>query len=115
MQKKTQNRPKYATRFLTLSERKATQKLNVAAAKSFSPVWMLLVQIASMNVFYSMWYLKDITFHEKSTWLWDFFERHVAAFFEASVLKEVRILCVISTITIPKFQNKADHASYFRN
>ena len=29
-----------------------------------------------------------------------FFKRHVAAFFEASVLKEVRILCVISTITI---------------
>ena len=27
-------------------------------------------------------------------------KRHVAAFFEASVLKEVRILCVISTITI---------------
>ena len=27
-------------------------------------------------------------------------KRHVAAFFEASVLKEVHILCVISTITI---------------
>ena len=30
------------------------------------------------------------------------------AFFEASVLKKVRILCVISAITIPDFQNKAD-------
>ena len=43
--------------------------------------------------------------------LWDFLKRHVAAFFEASVLKEVRILCVISTITIPKFQKKADYIS----
>ena len=42
-----------------------------------------------------------------------FFKCHVAAFFEASVLKEVRILCVISTITIPKSQNKADYASLF--
>ena len=38
-------------------------------------------------------------------------KRHVAAFFKASVLKEVCILCVIYTITIPKFQNKADYIS----
>ena len=40
-----------------------------------------------------------------------FFKCHVAAFFESSVLKEVLILYVISAITIPKFQNKANHAS----
>ena len=43
--------------------------------------------------------------------VWNFFKRHVAAFFEASVLQEVRILCVISTITITKFQNKAGYTS----
>ena len=32
--------------------------------------------------------------------LWFFLKLHVAAFFEASVLKDVCILCVISTITI---------------
>ena len=42
-----------------------------------------------------------------------FFKHHAAAFFEASVLKEVRILCFTSTITIPKFQNKAEYASLF--
>ena len=29
-----------------------------------------------------------------------FFKRHVAAYFEASVLKKVRILCAITTITV---------------
>ena len=44
--------------------------------------------------------LGNITFH-KSLWLlWDFFNRFAVAFFEASVLKEVRILCVISTIAV---------------
>ena len=30
----------------------------------------------------------------------DFFKRAVVAFFEASVLREVRILCAISTMTV---------------
>ena len=38
-------------------------------------------------------------FHESLLLLWDFFKHHVASFFEASVLKEIRILCVISIIT----------------
>ena len=41
-----------------------------------------------MNNFYSVWQLKDINFHEKLSLLWDFFKRHVAAFFEASVWKK---------------------------
>ena len=63
------------------------------------------------NLLRWMFFILYDTFHEKLTLLWDNFKHHVAAFFEASVLKEVRILCVISTITIPKFQNKADYAS----
>ena len=33
------------------------------------------------------------------------------AFFEASVLKKVHILCVISAVTLPYSQNKADYPS----
>ena len=49
---------------------------------------MRLLKLALMNVFYSMWYLKDIAFQESLSLLWDCFERHVAAFFEASALQE---------------------------
>ena len=55
--------------------------------------------------------MEDIAFHESLSILLDFFKRHVASFFKANVLKEVRILCVISEVTIPKLQNKADYAS----
>ena len=72
---------------------------------------MLLLQLASMNVFYSIWWLEDIVFGESLSLFVAFLKHHVVAFLEDSVLKEVRILCVISTITIPKFQNKADYAS----
>ena len=43
----------------------------------------------------------------------EIFNHYVAVYFEASVFREVRILCLISTITLPilKFQNKADYAS----
>ena len=53
--------------------------------------------------------MKDITINKCLLLLLD-----VAAFFEASVLKEVRMLCVISTITVRcKVPKKADYASGF--
>ena len=55
--------------------------------------------------------VEDIAFHESLSLLFDFFKRHVASFFKANILKEVRILCVISVIIISKLQNKADCAS----
>ena len=67
----------------------------------FSSVYcILLVQPASANVFYSTWWLEDITFLKSFSLHWNFFNRHVAVYFEASVLKEVRILCGICTITV---------------
>ena len=36
--------------------------------------------------FYSVWYLKDIAFHESLSFLRYCFKQHVAAFFEATVL-----------------------------
>ena len=78
-----------------------TQKpLKVTSAKSiFSSVYMLLVELDSVIVFHSMWSLKDITFRESLSLPWTFFKRQFSTFFETSVLKEVRILCVFSTIT----------------
>ena len=35
-----------------------------AAKKKISPVCILLVQLALMSVFYSMWWLEDITFYK---------------------------------------------------
>ena len=71
--------------------------LKVAAARTlFSSVYVITTTCFD-ECFYSMWYLKKIVFHESLSLLW---ECHVAAFFEASVLQEVRILSFISTITI---------------
>ena len=50
--------------------------------------------------FYSVWYLKDIVFHESLSLPQDSFKQHVAAFFEVSVLQEDHILCFISATTI---------------
>ena len=46
--------------------------LKVASAKTFSPVYMLLVHLALMNVFYSMWYMEDLKFCESLSLLLDF-------------------------------------------
>ena len=47
--------------------------------------------------------MEDITF-QKMSFLWGNFNRRAIltfdAFFEASILKKVRILCVISTIAV---------------
>ena len=45
----------YHTFFHFVWKETTHKPLKVAAAKPFSPVCMLLVQLASMNVFYSMW------------------------------------------------------------
>ena len=69
---------------------------------------MLLVQLASMNVFYSMWWLEDITFCKILLLTLCFFKRYTVAFFEINVLKEVRILRYLhKNITNTLFQNKA--------
>ena len=69
---------------------------------------MLLVQLASMNVFYSMWWLEDITFCKSLLLTLCFFKRYTVAFFEINVLKEVRILRYLhKNITNILFQNKA--------
>ena len=84
--------------------------LKVAAAKPFLPVFMLLVQLASMNICL----LEDIIFQKGLSLSWDFSNRHVVAFLEACVLKKVHFLRYLHTkgvMLIPKFKNKADNAS----
>ena len=62
-----------------------------------------------MNVFYSVWQLEDILFYTNVSLC----NRHVAAIFKASVLKEVRILYPLSpqqhynAANTTKVQNKA--------
>ena len=68
--------------------------------KLFSPVCMLLVQLASINVFILSDNCKTLlSVKVYRLLLWDFFNRHVA-FFGVSVLKEVRILCVIPAVSV---------------
>ena len=65
--------------------------------------------------FYSMWQLEDIIYDKSLQLREDSFNRHIAAFFEISFLKEVRIVRILSArcsanngeMLIPKFQNKA--------
>ena len=53
---------------------------------------MLQMQLASMNFFNSMWWLEDIIFDKSLSLLRDSFNRRIVAFFETSILKEVRWL-----------------------
>ena len=72
--------------------------LKVAAAKSlFASVY--IIGTTCFDECFSFYVItKRYFFRESSLLLWYFFKRIVATLFEASVLKEVRILCVISTI-----------------
>ena len=61
------------------------------------------MQLASMNVFYSMWSLENIIFDKSLSVLADSFNRHIDAFFETGFLKEVHISriiphCVLITV-----------------
>ena len=77
-------RGEYARSFFALSEKKRLTNLTI-----FTPVCILLAQLASMDVFYSIWQKVDIVFYKKPSWV--FLNCHPVAFFEANVLKEVHI------------------------
>ena len=84
--------------FFTLClKRNISQTSKVAAAKNFFPsVYMLLVKLASMNVFIPCddlknYFLKKFIFYPEH-----FCNRDVVEFFETIVLKEVRILYPLS-------------------
>ena len=66
---------------------------------------LLLLQVASINVFYSMWWLKTF-FLIKVLITWGLFNHHVLPLFETSGLKEDHILFFYlhnkSTMLIPK-------------
>ena len=94
--------------FHSVSKEMTRKSPKVAASKTFPPVYMLWIQLASVKVFYSIWQLEVIVFCKSLSLLRDCFSRHIVAFFETSVLKEVRILRYLrnSAVLIPKFQNK---------
>ena len=99
MQRKLKQTKVYHT-FFNFVWKETTHKPLIKIATPKSPVCMLLVKLASMNVFYSMWLLEGITFHKSLSFVWGNFNHYVDGFFEASVLKEGRILCIISIITV---------------
>ena len=98
---KDSNRTKYTTCFLTMSEKKRPASLyKWQLHRTLSPVCVLYVQLAPMNAFIPCYHWNILLFMKNWLYTKIFFKSHVAAFFEASVLKEFRILCVFSTITI---------------
>ena len=77
-------RPKYTSSFITLSEKKRFTNLQMwDLQKYFSPVCILLVKFFLTNV---------LNVFPKLVTLKFFFNHHVLAVFEISVLKAVRIL-----------------------
>ena len=124
--------------FLPLEMQKRVKQTKVCHAFSYF-VWKetthkTLKVVAANSLFSSVYVIGTTCFDEcfsfsvitkKHYFSWkfivtlNFFKRHFATFYEASVLKEVRILCVISILTtwcwwpslIPNFQSKADYAS----
>ena len=93
--------------FLLYLKRRHSETFKIRSYKKTFLQCMLLVQLASINAFYTMWWLEGIIFCKSLSLMLCFFIRTVAAFFEMIVLKEVRF-CVISTriLLIPKFQDK---------
>ena len=57
---------------------------------------MSMVQVASMNIFYSCRNWKNLYFIQAYRYSEVVLNHHVFAFFKTSVLKEVRILCPLS-------------------
>ena len=70
-------------------KKRSTNLEKLQQQKPFSPVRMLLVQVALMNVFLIVCCYLEIVLTAM-----------LRAFFEANVLKEVPISCVISTVTV---------------
>ena len=97
MQKRL-NRPKYNAFSCFIWKETTHKPVKVAAAKSlFSSVY--IIGTTSFDECFSFYVItKRHYFSWKFIITRKLFKRHFATFFKASVLKEVRILCVISTI-----------------
>ena len=93
---KTQTHQSMPRVFLQETTRKP---LKVASAKSlFSSLYV--IGTTCFGECFSFYVItKRHYFSWKFIFTLDLFKRHFATFFEANVLKEVRILCVISTLT----------------
>ena len=100
MQKGLKQTKVYDTFFYFVWKEMTHKPLKVAAVETlFSRVYVIGTACFDECVYF-LWYLQDITFYKSLPVLSDFFNRHVTAFFEASLLKELHILCVISTISV---------------
>ena len=94
--KRLEQAKKYTTRLLNLKR----NDLQAFKSKSCGNTFLQCICYWCKLLPWMFFNLRDNWKTKKWMLLWDFLKQHVAAFFEASVLKEVCILCVISTITI---------------
>ena len=100
-------------KFLLCLERNESQTFNSSILqKTFSPVCIILVQISSINVFYSIWWLEDSFFIKVYRYLEFRFNCHVFGFFETSDLREVRSLLIISRKSLPKSSSRMSWSSH---
>ena len=87
-------RPMYTTSFFTLPEKKCLANLKMAQLqKTFPQVCISSIKLASMNVFSPCDNWKTLFLYKFSVYPEVWCSRHVPAFFETSLLKEVCILC----------------------
>ena len=71
MQKRLQQTKVYHTFSYFVWKETTRKPLKVTAAKAAFPSVYGMLQLASINVFYSMWWLEGIAFHESLSLLWD--------------------------------------------
>ena len=90
----------HADQSIQMKRKERTQKPSkVAASKNFSPVCMLLIQLASINVFYSMWGLEVIVFIKVCYFNTEIFSTVILFLSLEQVIWEKSVFNVISAIT----------------
>ena len=91
---------------------KTTHKLSkVAAAKNVFIHCVYLIDTTCFDEYCFLFHVitRRHYFYKSLSLLWHFLNRHIVAFFETSVWKEIRILCYLhnnSAVLIPNFPKK---------
>ena len=104
---------KYATNFLTLSEKTVSQTFKSSSCKSLSQVCVLLYNLLRWMFFIPCDNWKALFFIQIYCYIEVWYNRHVDAFFKGSVLKDVFYIRNphnnITMLLIPKVQNKTSN------
>ena len=98
---------KYTTGF-TLKRNDSQTFKSIAIAKNFSSVCMLLVQLASINYFYSVWQLEDNDFYKSLSLPWGSFQLPCSYVVWKQWFEIILYFNFHSTILIPKSKYNAN-------